>query len=85
MDPLIEQIQAKSSYVVTEIGEDGKREFTIDHYQAINSKYEEQKVVDEIAKADTVTCAVGPNILKFIGPVRCTLAEKLCNSFGIDI
>ncbi|KAF2098879.1 mannitol-1-phosphate 5-dehydrogenase [Rhizodiscina lignyota] len=69
MDPLIEQLQSTPSYTVTEIGEEGRREFKIDHYQAINSKYEEAKVIEEIAKADTVTCAVGPNILKFIGPV----------------
>lgn len=69
MDNIIEALQKNTEYTVTEIGEDGKREFKIDHYRAINSKYEEDKVIEEIATADTVTCAVGPNILKFIGPV----------------
>ncbi|KAF1987519.1 mannitol-1-phosphate/altronate dehydrogenase [Aulographum hederae CBS 113979] len=69
MDSIIEALQKTPSYTVTEIGEDGERTFTIDHYRAINSKYEEAKVIDEIATADTVTCAVGPNILKFIAPV----------------
>ncbi|KAF2188684.1 mannitol-1-phosphate dehydrogenase [Zopfia rhizophila CBS 207.26] len=66
MDSIIDALQKNSSYTVTEIGEDGERTFTIDHYRAINSKYELPKVVDEIASADVVTCAVGPNILKFI-------------------
>lgn len=66
MDGLIESLQKTPSYTVTEIGDDGEREFTIDHYRAINSKHEMDKVVNEIATADVVTCAVGPNILKFV-------------------
>ncbi|KAG9203386.1 protein disulfide isomerase (PDI) protein [Epicoccum nigrum] len=66
MDSIIKQLQETKSYTVTEIGEDGEREFTIDNYRAINSKYELEKVVHEIATADVVTCAVGPNILKFV-------------------
>ena len=66
MDSIIEQLQKAESYVVTEIGDDGERKFTIDHFRAINSKHEMDKVVEEIATADVVTCAVGPNILKFV-------------------
>lgn len=69
VDALIEQIQKTPSYTVTEIGIEGEKTFTIDNYRAINSKHEEGKVVEEIATADIVTCAVGPNILKFIAPV----------------
>jgi len=69
LDSVINALQSQPSYKVIEIGEDGERVFTIDNYRAINSKYEEEKVVEEIATADLVTCAVGPNILKFIGPV----------------
>lgn len=69
LDNIIDALQASSHYEVTEIGEDGERVFKIDNYRAINSKYEEPKVVEEIETADTVTCAVGPNILKFIAPV----------------
>lgn len=54
---------------MTEIGKDGEKTTSIDHFRAINSKHEEAKVVEEIATADVVTCAVGPNILKFIAPV----------------
>jgi len=42
---------------------------TITNYRAINSKTHEADVVKEISTADVVTCAVGPNILKFIAPV----------------
>ena len=66
IDSLIETLQKTSSYEVTEIGPEGETKFTIDNFRAINSKHEMAKVIEEIATADTVTCAVGPNILKFI-------------------
>ncbi|OCK86039.1 hypothetical protein K432DRAFT_187275 [Lepidopterella palustris CBS 459.81] len=66
MDKIIEALQNTPHYTVTEIGDDGERTFDINHYRAINSKYEMARVVEEIATADVVTCAVGPNILKFI-------------------
>ena len=66
MDSIIEALQKASSYEVTEIGPDGEKKFTIQNYRAINSKHEMEKVIHEIATADVVTCAVGPNILKFI-------------------
>ena len=66
IDNLIETLQKTPSYEVTEIGPDGETKFTIDNFRAINSKHEMPKVIEEIATADTVTCAVGPNILKFI-------------------
>ncbi|KAH9828341.1 protein of unknown function DUF2415, partial [Teratosphaeria destructans] len=66
MDSMIESLQKNRSYHVTEVGADGERTFTIDNYRAINSKHDMDHVIDEIATADTVTCAVGPNILKFI-------------------
>lgn len=66
MDSIIEQLQKTPKYTVTEIGSEGETTLTIDNYRAINSKHEMDKVVEEIATADTVTCAVGPNILKFI-------------------
>jgi mannitol-1-phosphate 5-dehydrogenase len=76
VDKLIDDINATKSYTVTEVGADGERSFMIDNYVAINSKYEEAKVVDEIAKADVATCAVGPNILKFIAPVIAKAIQK---------
>ena len=69
MDKIIEALQSSRSYTVTEIGTEDEHSFEIKNYRAINSKHEEGKVVEEIATADVVTCAVGPNILKFIAPV----------------
>ncbi|MCJ1308275.1 hypothetical protein MMC25_001928 [Agyrium rufum] len=69
MDKIIESLQNTKSYTVTEIGGDGEKVATISNYRAINSKYNEKEVIEEIATADIVTCAVGPNILKFIAPV----------------
>lgn len=69
MDSIIEALQKNKSYTVTEVGADGEKNFQITNYRAINSKTNENDVVEEIATADTVTCAVGPNIMKFIAPV----------------
>lgn len=54
MDSIIEQLQKNKEYTVTEIGAEGEKVNKITNYRAINSKYEEQKVVDEIASADLV-------------------------------
>jgi len=69
VDSLIESLQKQKSYVVTEVSDKGSVTTTVSNYRAINSKHEEAKVVDEIATADVVTCAVGANVLRFISPV----------------
>ncbi|KAJ5232910.1 Mannitol-1-phosphate 5-dehydrogenase [Penicillium chermesinum] len=69
MDKIISALQNTPSYEVTEVSEKGESTKTITNYRAINSKTHEQDVVNEIATADIVTCAVGPNVLKFIAPV----------------
>lgn len=66
VDDLINKINATKSYTITEVGNDGEKVKTITNYTAINSKYDMPKVIEEIANADIVTCAVGPNILRFI-------------------
>lgn len=76
MDNIINELQTTKSYQVTEVSEGGETTKTITNYRAINSKTHEQDVIEEISTADVVTCAVGPNILKFIAPVI---------SKGIDI
>ena len=76
IDKLIDDINSTKSYTVTEVGADGERSFKIDNYTALNSKYKEAEVIDEISKADVVTCAVGPNILKFIAPVIAKAIQK---------
>jgi len=66
MDNIINALNEHSSYEVTEIGAEGETKFKIDNYRALNSKYDMEKVIQEIATADIVTCAVGPRVLKFI-------------------
>lgn len=69
MDSIINSLQSSKSYQVTEVSEEGESTKTITNYRAINSKTHEEDVIQEISDADIVTCAVGPNILKFIAPV----------------
>lgn len=69
MDKVIDQLNASKSYKVIQVGAEGESTSTITNYRAINSKYDEAAVIDEIQTADLVTCSVGPNILKFIAPV----------------
>jgi len=65
---LIDALATTPSYVVTEVG-DGARTWTVDNYRALNSSTHEAVVVAEIASADIVTTAVGPNILRFVAPL----------------
>lgn len=66
---VIDSLNSNKTYEVTEISEEGEKTKTITNYRALSSKTQEPEVVKEIATADVVTCAVGPNILKFIAPV----------------
>lgn len=66
VEPLIEKLNAQKSYKVTEVSDDGETVKEITNYRALSSKTQEDEVVDTIAKAVIVTCAVGPNVLKFI-------------------
>ncbi|EXJ80025.1 mannitol-1-phosphate 5-dehydrogenase [Capronia epimyces CBS 606.96] len=66
VDDLINRINNSKSYKITEVGADGEKSKTITNYRAINSKYNLDEVIKTIAEADVVTCAVGPNVMKFI-------------------
>ncbi|MBF4457580.1 mannitol-1-phosphate 5-dehydrogenase [Pseudoclavibacter sp. VKM Ac-2867] len=65
---LIGALQAVDTYTVHEVGPAAKSH-VVDRFRAINSATHEDEVVQEIATADIVTCAVGPNVLRFIAPV----------------
>lgn len=69
VDDLVNKLNSTPSYKVIEVGAEGTDTKVISNYRAINSKYNEAELVDEIATADVVTCSVGPRILKFIAPV----------------
>ena len=67
-DALIDSLQQTPTYLVKEVGLQSSEE-QVDNYRAINSRSDEPAVIAEIAKAEIVTCAVGPTVLKFLAPV----------------
>ncbi len=65
---LIEAITAADSYDVHEVGVGGRTK-TVTGFRAMNSATDEEALVREIATAEIVTTAVGPNVLRFVAPV----------------
>ncbi|MGV8851079.1 MAG: mannitol-1-phosphate 5-dehydrogenase [Rhodoglobus sp.] len=65
---LIDTLAAADTYQVHEVGAE-PRTWTVDNFRALNSASNEAGVIEEIASADMVTTAVGPNILKFVAPI----------------
>lgn len=65
---LVDAINAASSYTVHEVG-DGGVDVEVTGFRALNSAEDPEAVVAEIATADVVTTAVGPNVLRFVAPL----------------
>lgn len=77
VDKLIDDINKTKSYTITEVGAEGEKVKTITNYRALNSKTHMDEVVDTISKAGIVTCAVGPNVLKFLGkPIAAAITKR---------
>ncbi|MDQ1605689.1 MAG: mannitol-phosphate 5-dehydrogenase [Microbacteriaceae bacterium] len=73
---LIDALAATPSYTVHEVGEN-PRSLTVDNYRAVNSATHPDDVIAEIAKAEMVTTAVGPPILRFVAPlIAAGIAER---------
>ncbi|MBP2631731.1 MAG: Mannitol-phosphate 5-dehydrogenase [Firmicutes bacterium] len=64
---LVDEIKNRKEYTVMLAAEE-KTAFTVKNVSAIDGK-DEEAVIQAIAKADLVTTAIGPNILKFVAPV----------------
>lgn len=64
---LVGRLNAADSYQVVEAGPGGTTT-TVTGFRAIDSSADPDALVAEIARADVVTTAVGPNVLKFIAP-----------------
>ncbi|MDQ1131374.1 mannitol-1-phosphate 5-dehydrogenase [Microbacterium sp. SORGH_AS_0888] len=64
---LVDAINAVDSYTVHEIG-DGGVDVEVTGFRAVDSGRDPQAAVDEIATADVLTTAVGPNVLRFVAP-----------------
>lgn len=67
-EPLVEAIDAASSYTVHAVGEGGG-DTVVTGFTALNSALDPDAVARAIADADIVTTAVGPRILPFIAPL----------------
>ena len=67
-EALINELAAADSYDVHEVGENATVR-TVNNFRALNSAASAEAVVAEIATADILTTAVGPNILKFVAPL----------------
>jgi len=65
--PLVDALSAAESYTVHEVGAGGQ-DRVVDNFRALNSAENPEAVAAEVASAQVLTTAVGPNILKFIAP-----------------
>ncbi len=82
---LIDALSATPSYLVREVGA-GASTRTVDNYRALNSSTHEADVVHEIATADIVTTAVGPNILRFVAPlIAKAIAERSADAAPLAV
>lgn len=72
---LIDALRGATSYVVHEVGEQSS-DRVVDNFRAINSATQEDELIDEIATADVVTTAVGPNVLRFVAPVIAAALQR---------
>ena len=68
IEPLVEQINRHGAYSVIEVDAAGERLVTVNNVRAIDARAESD-VVTEIAQAQLITTAVGPNVLSIIAPV----------------
>ncbi|MGR2753035.1 mannitol-1-phosphate 5-dehydrogenase [Agromyces arachidis] len=64
---LIDALAAADRYTVHEVG-DGARDLVVDRFRAVNSETDAAALAAELADADVLTTAVGPNVLRFIAP-----------------
>jgi len=64
---LIAALDAADAFTVHEVGE-GARDHEVSNFRAFDSTQKMKEIVAEIASAELVTTAVGPNILRFVAP-----------------
>jgi mannitol-1-phosphate 5-dehydrogenase len=82
---LIDALAASRSYLVREVGA-GASTSEVTNYRALNSASHQADVVAEIATADVVTTAVGPNILRFVAPlIAAALADRSPSSAPLAV
>ena len=60
VDTVVDALNASPQYKVKEVGVDRKDEKVVTNYRAINSKHNENELIDEISTADVVTSPSAP-------------------------
>ncbi|THG90933.1 mannitol-1-phosphate 5-dehydrogenase [Alkalihalobacillus alcalophilus ATCC 27647 = CGMCC 1.3604] len=78
---IIDELNQKKAYTVHIAEENGQNE-TVTNVRGLNSQTQIEQVIEEIASADIVTTAVGPNILKFVAE---PIAKGLKQRAGKDV
>lgn len=72
---IVNLLNEKKQYTV-KLAEASGKELTVENVYAINSLKDPELVVDEVANADVITAAVGPNILPLIAGLLATGLKK---------
>ncbi|EME7093407.1 mannitol-1-phosphate 5-dehydrogenase [Enterococcus faecium] len=62
---IIDALNERKEYEI-ELADESKKKITVKNVKGINNQTNPEKVIQEIAEADLVTTAIGPNILPFI-------------------
>ena len=77
---IVNLLNVKKQYTV-KLAEESGKELIVENVHAINSLKDPELVIDEVANADIVTAAVGPNILPLIaGLIANGLKKRLAQS-----
>lgn len=64
-DTIIDELNNRKEYLI-EIADENQEKIKVENVYGINSSTHPQDVIDNIAAADIVTTAIGPNILPYI-------------------
>lgn len=77
---VVDLLNEKKQYTV-KLAEESQKELLVENVYAINSLKDPNLVIDEVANADIITAAVGPNILPLIaGLIASGLKKRLTQS-----
>ena len=64
-EQIIDSLNEKSRYTI-ELADESKKQLVVERVRGLNNQKQPEQVIKEIAQADLVTTAIGPNILPFI-------------------
>lgn len=79
---MIDLLNSRPTYKVTELDDKETTETTVTNYTAINYASNEEDMIKAISQAEVVTTSVGVNILKFIAPVLAKGIDRRTNDAG---